>query len=270
MSQVLDKRAGLLMRLIELHGGRPLRVGRRNDGARRKGSTHWSFYPSEIGIEDVHLRTILPCQTVFDVGDCNDHDCAQTQHERCWGERAVPDAEAIRAALDRMGIAHIMSLSGGKGVHIEVFSDKAPTVHSIQVGESIVEDGGRPDWRRRFAADVLTAASLARGSTVVADPRLKSPNDSSHLVRDWGQRKLDWSPRTKRVWPRGKPLPQTREEAYEMVPHGPDAIPDSIPTNEGLGDQYSLLARGCPRSTACFDPASNDGWPGCGSCPRWN
>lgn len=266
-----EKRQRLLMFLVMLRGGSDgLRCGKRNDQAARKGSTTWGQFPGELSVQQVHLRSILPQQVVFDVGDCSEPSCEQAGHVRCWQEKALGNALPIMQALDEMGVPFVASLSGGKGIHVEVFADEAPATYSTMVGESIVEDDGRPDWRRRFASEVLSRASIIRGEAVVADPRLKSPNDSSHLVRDWGQRKVDWSDKTKRVWSRGLGFPSARGEAYEMVPHGPDAIPDHIPICAGLARRYSLGAKGCPKTAACFDPTSNDGWPGCGDCPRWN
>lgn len=278
-----EQRRRFLDRLVELNGA-PVRCARRIEGTTTRGSKEYYLYPDETPANGVHYRSIIQCQTVFDLGD-----------NTPWSRTAL-EANALMSTLDALGIDYLPTLSGGKGLHVEVFSDGPPETTSRFCGNCThpphrndrckacscvdphltLEDGKQvrrehpiendfDEWRLRFHTHILSICPVA----IAADPLLKAPNVGARLVRDFGQRKSSLDVRRKMLWPKGETLPDSRDEAYEIA-LGHHIIPRWVPVNKGLAERYSLAVQGCPKSPACLDPQSNGGWPGCGSCLLYN
>lgn len=110
----------LLRELVAYNGGRPIRVGAGLSGEDAvKGATRWFDTYGDRYVR-YELRSVLPGQVVFDLGDCNDKECEMEGHLKCW-RRGRAETHALWTVLNRLGIPYWGCPSGGKGIHTEVF-----------------------------------------------------------------------------------------------------------------------------------------------------
>lgn len=245
-----------------------LRCARRNDAARKDGSKTY-FMVREGSTVRPHLRTIMPTQLVFDLGDL----VAGDPPDGDWG-RCQREADAISQACYCLGIPFVFSLSSGKGVHIEIFLDPAGP-------QSRCRDEGE-DWRKFIAYRILAEAKRILWPDederaerhIVYDMRCIDPREGSRLLTDNGERKSPGSPHRKVVWHAGfgpaPPLPATREEAYRIAEANGIVRPSTIPIAADAGRHdtrwtMELFEKPCPVGPKCFE--ANDGWPVCDDCP---
>lgn len=225
----------LMLEEARVGGQDCLRVGRDNEMSR---TVNWVYIDE---YEPYDLRTIVPTQVVFDLGD-----------NEPW-ERTRRECEAVMDVLDEWDVPYWCGLTGGSGVHIEVFL--------------------RPAWasdhRAEFALGVLTKAHGKLGylgEELDVDGRCLDPNQHSRLIREFGS--FGSGGRRKTLWAAGSdrdPLPKTRERAYDVADH---RFPDSIETAwqpPGMAHAVVSEALGgrCPRHPDCYDHK-----PGtCERCP---
>lgn len=196
-----------------------------------------------LGADLYDYRFVFQNHVVFDVGDHGD-----------W-PRAVQEATAIHKTLRAMEVPHWVALSGGKGIHIEVF--------------------GPPDangeWRSRFAAEVTQRASPG-AFPIEVDPCTINPlGEESRAIRDFGGlkdngRKILW-------WQDGQiwwDLPTDVKTAYRRAEkrgfrYPKIRIDDSLPRCD-TSWMKELFGDHCPKSPLCSNRKPEQ-WLGCDSCP---
>lgn len=144
---------------------------------------HW--VPLHKSSGDHHLRTVLPSQIVYDLGDDGD-----------W-RRCRLETEALWATLEIMGIPHWRCLSGGRGTHTELFLR---------------------DWhadRMAIHKRLRTLVYEVSGVWLRNDERFVAAPDGNVLLREFGHSKQPGgNPKT--LYPFAE-LPDTREQAYRKV-----------------------------------------------------
>lgn len=249
----------------ESSGLNGVRCARRNDGAKKDGSKNY-YMVRGLGEQRHHLRTVLPTQLVFDLGDLLPGDPPQGDWNRCRIE-----SDAIAAGCTNLGVPFIMSLSAGKGVHLEVFlPPEGPQSRCRDEGE---------DYRILIANAIVAEAKRIlwpnpdeRASHfIVYDPRTVSPREGSRLLTENGERKTPLGPR-KVVWHEGygpaPRLPATREEAYIIAEKRGIVRPTAIPVAldaERHDTRWveELLGKPCPTGPACMEQM----WGVCDGCP---
>lgn len=161
------------------------------------------FRPQKWITTDEHrpyaYRTVLEDETVFDIDADTWLECRRQTH-------------TLWSVLNFMSVRYWGALSGGKGTHTHVFLE-SPKQREILVdvvtdrvnellSEVVVVDGAR----FKYQSDVFDA-----------DPRLLTPDDGSHVVREFGVTKNF----KKTLWtegPRGfRPIPLNRPHAYGIA-----------------------------------------------------
>lgn len=251
-----------------------MRVGKRLDGAKEKGSTAWFHLENPTSFA-YHLRSPLSNQITFDLGD-NKPDGTPTP----WPD-IVAHAHAVMDACALLGIQFCAGLSGGKGFHVEVFTPATD--------ESRCADDGGPDRRIAIANRILAEAQrILHGDAIWGedgvrlrvqyDHRFIAPAPGSVIVREWGERKAAASPLRRLLWHEGHGpaprLPGTKAEAYRMAEAmakqrgrvRPGSV--CVSTQAAAHDTSwvkQMHGRPCPQGPQCFN--TEDGWPTCSACP---
>lgn len=191
--------------------------------------------------EPYDLRTVLPTQVVFDLGDNSD-----------W-TRIRNETHTILSILEEWGVPCWCALTGGKGIHIEVFLRPLWAVK----------------WRQKFADAVLSTAYERLGytlETVDADPRLLAPEKQKRQLREFGAM---GSRHRKTLWFEGvggfPMLPFKREEAYKARSVRFPSTIFRVESPPGTTHAMRSEAEGgqCPRRPACYDKRPGD----CSECP---
>lgn len=290
-------RNALFRALVAYNGSNPIRVGATLSGEEAQaGSTRWFMATGHTYVR-YELRSVLPGQIVFDIGDDGD-----------W-LKARAETHALWTALNRLGIPYWGSPSGGKGIHTEVFGPPAET-HPSRICarcchgphetrcEAETLDGHRcrcwrpdgtiqdvVDWRSQFADLVLGLAQdiLAKQTgdpfiSIDSDPVTIAPREGGRLVREFGSGKAKG--RRKSLWHAGPgpftPLPRTREEAYAILGKRGWPVPDSVPVSDRPMELASWFEHArtqagcdgvCPRSIECIWSMDPWNWGGCNDCP---
>jgi hypothetical protein len=128
--------------------GGEVRVGTRQDSARKKDGHSWT--PYKVGDRATHhLRVVATNEIVFDIGD-DKRDEEGNRTPTPW-PRIVDETYALWIALNRMGIPYWGALSGGKGTHTHVFgppgSNPAAEVERRSMERAIVAED--PDFDQK-------------------------------------------------------------------------------------------------------------------------
>lgn len=246
-------------------------VGRRYDFKDADGEVNWFEIGNGKPTPLHHLRTVLLNQIVFDVGD----DTAD--HTPTPWATTVRYTMAICEACTRLGIPLLVGLSGGKGIHLEIFlSTKAPTI----VRRGLRHDP-KDDWRWPIALRILALANhilfgdtFWAEETIIVDQLLIAPAEGSRLVREFSEQKSPSSKMRKLLWHEGlgpvAPIPTDKAQAYAAAeakaaqrgsprPVGPIPIASEA---KRLDTRWaaSLLGRPCPTSASCLEVT-------CAACP---
>lgn len=246
--------------MSEMHGA-PIRVAASMSGGTEKGMAKW-FYADGHRYVRHDLRSVLPNQIVFDIGDDGD-----------WG-KARAETHALWSALHRLGIKSFWGApSGGKGIHTEVFG---PVVYDMD-----------PDWDWRpevantildLAQQILAKATNNPFAVIDADPCTINPREGSRQIREFGYGKKPGF--KKALWTSGgaiiNPLPKTREETYDALGQRGSPIPTTVPIANNLPEtvyrfrfvKEALGFGGCPQSPKCVFGEEGQWWPDfCNGCP---
>lgn len=249
-------------------------VGRRIDIPGTTGLVNW-FEVGNGPIPPTHLRAVPLNEIAFDLGD-DQHDDEGERHPTPWATTRL-HAKAVCEACTRLGIPMLVSLSGGKGIHVEIFlTTKAPAI----VRRGLRHDP-RDDWRWPIALRILALANqILYGDTfwseqtIQFDPRLIAPNEGSQLIREFGESKSPSAKTRKLLWHEGygpvPDLPETREEAYAAAealaakrgsprPQSPIAIAHGAKLFDMRWADI-LLGDPCPKTMECIETR-------CETCP---
>jgi hypothetical protein len=230
----------LLIEETKENGLAELRVGNRIDGSTQRGLVSWYHIRGPTAF-NFHLRTLLPNQSVFDIGD--DVIGPTERVPTPWPE-TVATTHAIWAACTNLRIDFIGSLSAGKGTHTEITleaankwagivdmsgsclncnhahpDDRGPTpCHAELMGglrcvcqRQVRSDKPDEDWRWFTARAIISEAKRILWPdeeerwmrTLRFDQGLIAPNADSQLVRDYGQRKSPGATTRKLLWHEG-------------------------------------------------------------------
>jgi hypothetical protein len=271
-NRIAQRRSILRLRLAEVARHRAWRDGEMAVGEPRLrvcsneagGIGRWRY----AGAGDVayDYYCMLPSQVVFDQGDHGD-----------WS-RTRRDAMALWRTLDGWNIRYLAALTGGKGIHTEVFlhpfeADRLG-IHAHRKAFATAAMGVTSDRINDEIEARLMLPTLSSTEEVESDPRLHAPNEDSRMVREYGSRgKGGKSPFVKTLWGMGpgplRALPETREAAYRQAGV---VFPEYLPLNEAPPSASHAMLREwfggvCPIGPSCF-PGAEESEPGfCSECP---
>lgn len=201
-SVVWERRKTLFYNLIEANGGDAIRVTQQGE----------DFRPQKWVTTEDHrpyaYRAVLENEIVFDIDTDSWYECRKQTH-------------TLWSVLSFMKIPYWGSLSAGKGTHTHVFlkskeqRDRLAGIVTDKVNEMLSDTITVDGAEFKYETDAFDT-----------DPRLLTPPDGGHVVREFAVTKKH----KKTLWTEGpggfRPVPLNRSHAYALAGV---AVPRNVP-----------------------------------------